>query len=122
MLSKVESVLLFSLMCLCLGSCYKSTENFIQQEIPSPDNKYKAIMFSRESGATTGFNTQVSIIEKNTQLPNKPGNIFIADRINDINVLWENNKELHILLPNNETRIYKNEKLFEDIEIIYQYR
>ena len=78
-------------------------------------------MFSREAGATTGFNTQVSIIDSNKQLPDNPGNIFISDRMDDINMYWTNEKELHIILPDNKTRIYKMEESFEGIVIVYQY-
>ena len=39
----------------------------------------KVVTFQRDCGATTGFSTQVSIIDIDEELPNKSGNIFIAD-------------------------------------------
>jgi hypothetical protein len=37
------------------------------------------VVFQRDCGATTGFSTQVSIIERDETLPNESGNTFIAD-------------------------------------------
>lgn len=120
-LPKANNIILFSLACLYLGSCYKAAENFIQQEISSPGNNYKAIVFSREAGATTGFNTQVSIVEENKELPNKPGNVFIADKIDNVKLFWESEKELHIILPDKDIRIYRKKELLGNIKIVYQY-
>ncbi len=41
--------------------------------------KSNIIVFQRDCWATTGFSTQVSIIEFGKELPNEKGNIFIAD-------------------------------------------
>ncbi len=113
--------ILIVLLSIVFISCSKLADNYIQKEISSPENNYRAIVFSREAGATTGFNTQVSIIDSNKQLPDNPGNIFISDRMDDINMYWTNEKELHIILPDNKTRIYKMEESFEGIVIVYQY-
>ena len=101
-------------------SCSKLADNNIQKEIPSPSGNHTAIVFSRDAGTTTAFNTQVSIIDSDKQLPDSPGNIFISDRMDDINVFWSNERELHIVLPEKETRIYKKEESFEGIVIVYQ--
>ena len=37
--------------------------NEIIEEIKSPDNKYKLVIFQRDCGATTGFSTQISILK-----------------------------------------------------------
>lgn len=113
--------ILIVLLSIVFISCSKLADNCIQKEISSPENNYRAIVFSREAGATTGFNTQVSIIDSNKQLPDNPGNIFISDRMDDINMYWTNEKELHIVLPDNKTRIYKIEESFEGIVIVYHY-
>ncbi len=90
-------------------SCSKLADNNIQKKTPSPSGNHTAIVFSRDAGATTVFNTQVSIIDSDKQLPDSPGNIFISDRMDAINVFWSNERELHIVLPEKETRIYKRE-------------
>jgi hypothetical protein len=48
-------------------------------DLPSPDGTLKAIVFRRDCGATTGFSTQVSIIGASESLPNRGGNLFVAD-------------------------------------------
>ena len=52
----------------------------------SPDNKYKAIVFERACGATTGFNRHVLISsEKEPKL--KKGNVLIING-NEVEVFW----------------------------------
>ncbi|MEZ5494507.1 MAG: DUF5412 family protein [Pseudomonadales bacterium] len=53
--------------------------NQVFKEIYSPGNKYKAVVFQRDCGATTGFSTQVSVINSNEILENEGGNAYIAD-------------------------------------------
>jgi len=45
----------------------------------SPTKRLKAVVFERNCGATTGFSTQISIMSANSDLPNKAGNVFVAD-------------------------------------------
>ena len=49
------------------------------QTIASPDGTLKAVVFSRGCGATTGSSTQVSVLSANASLPNRGGNVFVAD-------------------------------------------
>ena len=53
--------------------------NKVLSETSSPDRIYRAIVFQRDCGATTGFSTQVSILKAEERLPNQSGNLFIAD-------------------------------------------
>jgi hypothetical protein len=53
--------------------------NEVFQEVYSPSNKYKAVVFQRDCGATTGFSTQVSIINAKDVLENEGGNAYIAN-------------------------------------------
>ena len=48
-------------------------------EALSPDQRFKAVAFARDCGASTGFSTQVSIIEARESLSSEAGNVFIAD-------------------------------------------
>ncbi len=54
--------------------------NEIFQEVYSPSHQYKAVLFQRDCGATTGFSTQVSILNENDVLENEGGNTYIADK------------------------------------------
>jgi len=53
--------------------------NEIFEELLSPDSNHKAVVFQRDCGATTGFSTQVSIINAKNELENTGGNIYISD-------------------------------------------
>ena len=53
--------------------------NEVLADVPAPDNRYRAVVFQRDCGATTGFSTQVSVIRGSHRLPNKTGNAFVAD-------------------------------------------
>ncbi len=58
---------------------YSLCSNEITSELASPDNEYLAVVFERSCGATTGFSTQVSMLDNNSSLENEPGNIVIID-------------------------------------------
>lgn len=51
--------------------------NEVYSEVLSPDGEYKAVVFQRDCGATTGFSTQVSIIHSGDNLKNEGGNVYI---------------------------------------------
>lgn len=53
--------------------------NEVLLQVTSPDAKMKAVVFQRDCGATTGFSTQVSIVQNPSELPNESGNAFVAD-------------------------------------------
>lgn len=52
--------------------------NDVLAEVPSPDGVHRAVVFQRDCGATTGFSTQVSVLETTERLKGS-GNVFIAD-------------------------------------------
>jgi len=54
-------------------------ENEVISESVNPNQEIKAVIFQRNCGATTGFSTQVSIIEFRDELKNDSGNVFVAD-------------------------------------------
>jgi hypothetical protein len=66
------AVLLISILMALFGLLSYLTsdlcENEIYSEIVSPDENYKAIIFQRDCGASTGFSTQISIVEAGDNL------------------------------------------------------
>lgn len=72
------------------------------QEVYSPDGRYKAVVFQRDCGATTGFRTHISIIKSSTTIKNQTGNIFQADGYPDwfsIRVIWQDDE--HVIIEHN---------------------
>ncbi len=73
--------------------------NEIYAEYLSPDKAYKAVVFQRDCGATTGFSTQISILEADEVLGNSKGNIYIVDghpKQAAPNVHWHSENKLTI--------------------------
>lgn len=65
--------------------------NEVYSEMLSPDGKHKVVVFQRDCGATTGFSTQISIIDSDDDLKNESGNIYIIDghpRDVSLDVTW----------------------------------
>jgi len=75
---------------LCANEIYSVHE--------SPGNDCKAVIFQRDCGATTGFSTQLSIIDANSDLDNDvAGNVLILDGHPDdiqLKVAWKSKNEL----------------------------
>jgi hypothetical protein len=68
---------------MCLASAVGCNENLcgnqIAQEVASPSGTFRAVVFERDCGATTGFSTQISILPATARLTNETGNIFVAE-------------------------------------------
>ncbi|MFA6163448.1 MAG: hypothetical protein WC685_08470 [Methylobacter sp.] len=58
----------------------------------SPNEKLKLVLFERSCGATTGYSSQISLLESGDDLSNEPGNIYIAAGYPDNYTLtWDSN-------------------------------
>lgn len=76
--------------------------NYVHSEYLSPSQSHKAIIFQRDCGATTGFSTQISIMDINEELKNTTGNIYIIDGHPDKvapDIVWITESELLISRP-----------------------
>jgi hypothetical protein len=92
--------------------------NEVSRSIISPSGKIKAVVFSRNCGATTGFNTQVSIIPVSRVLPDQDGNSLILDGAIELKVEWKSDSELHIRGVGS-SRVFKQGGSMEGISISY---
>jgi hypothetical protein len=63
---------------LALASCADHCSNRVVSKTLSPNGQLEAVLFSRNCGATSGFSSQVSIVEAG-DLPIDGGNVFVAD-------------------------------------------
>jgi len=109
---------LYALNNLFSGMCGNETFN----EVISPDGRFKAVIFQRDCGATTGFSTQISLISPMDKLKNDGGNIFIVDgHPNDrkIDMVWLSPKKL--LISNvSELQPHKKVGKYKDVAIDYE--
>lgn len=93
----VNFLLVFTLFpTALLFGCNNVCENQPLQTIASPSGGLKVIVFSRNCGATTGFNTQVSILPGNETLANEGGNTFVAGTSLPIVIRWTSDSALEI--------------------------
>ena len=102
---------------LALSGCEPCANEIIFESV-SPDGGSKIIVFSRNCGATTGPNTQATILKKNQSLPNDGGNIFILDQ-GEATVEWKTNTEL-VVTADASSRFFKKESAVNGITIVYQ--
>ena len=52
--------------------------NDLLSSAQSPDARWNAVVFTRSCGATTGYGTQVSLLQPGRPLPDHAGNVFIV--------------------------------------------
>ena len=98
--------------------------NKIHKEYLSPDKSLKALVFQRDCGATTGFSTQISILDSDENLENDSGNIFVIKGHPDnvaLTLSWISNNELNIKhnLNGNEYTAKESLGWFSPIKITY---
>jgi hypothetical protein len=115
---RIPSILL---MLLSLVGCIKNDcSNELITEIISPDGAKKIVLFSRNCGATTGFNCQATILDTANELPDKVGTTFIIGHGSAITSWIDNTKVLVILEPS--VRLFKKEFVDHGVCIEYQTR
>ena len=90
---------LLAITCILFSGGCDLCGNEIGYEEYSPDRRLKAVVFERDCGATTGFSTRVSLLRCAEKLPNKGGNVLIADGDLKIRVQWQSNNEMLIVFP-----------------------
>ncbi len=90
----------FTLLSCSSGS--PSCENDVLDDIPSPSGLSSAVVFSRNCGATTGYNIQVSILPKGTT-PNGKGNALVIDHVPVYSPIyrpiWQNDRKVVLSIP-----------------------
>lgn len=115
-----------SLMLILLASAvfYCSEPDLCKNEIiaeyPSPDAAHKVVVFSRDCGATTGYSTHASILEKGQPLTNQGGNAFITEVAgkSSISASWRSNASV-VLLYHRTDRVFRMESEVHGVRVTY---
>lgn len=101
-------ILLLAALAICgLGLLSWSVSTFLCgnelfQEVYSPNGQYKAIVFERNCGATTGWRTYVSVVKSDARVEAQRDGVFEADGYPDwfsIKLKWEDDR--HIIIEHN---------------------
>jgi hypothetical protein len=116
-----------TLISIALAHCDSLCSNRVLKEAPSPNKHYRAVVFERGCGATTGFNTQVSLLTSSQGLRGS-GNIFIVDfaksmsKPSDVQIGWAENRKLWIRYVGHEVRIFRQEHKLGEVAVAYDVR
>jgi 2-keto-4-pentenoate hydratase/2-oxohepta-3-ene-1,7-dioic acid hydratase in catechol pathway len=115
MLWKFSALVLLFGLAGCFGDI---CVNEVREELVSPDGKKKIVVFTRNCGATTGFNTQASVLEKTEKLPEEGGTAFIVDK-GAAKVSWKKDGSILVILDGS-ARVLKKEPSVRGISIEYR--
>lgn len=112
-----------------LAGCDDPCANDVEAEVPAPGGKMKAIVFTRNCGATTDFVTSVSVLDAEESLPNSAANVFSADTNHgaaihgaghgpSVRVKWLAPSVLQVTTEAG-ARVYSDETHIGDVEVRY---
>jgi hypothetical protein len=123
----MRASLLAALM-ICSG-CSDACQNTVASRSLSPDGKHVAVLFQRDCGATTGFSTQISVLDDSGN-PSGFGNTFIADddhgaaHVGSWDGPWAETRWLSadrlLIRYAAKSRLFKQSERASDVSIIYQ--
>ncbi len=100
-----------------LTGCDAACRNEVVASVRSPSGKASAAVFNRNCGATTGFNTQISVWQQ-LMVPNEGGNVFIADGTLPVTVRWLSETEL-LISGVQGAKTFKQELKLSSVNISY---
>jgi len=120
---------------LVAGLAFMKSATFVVADIPSPDEKWDAMLMVRNGGAMTDYSTQVSIVPGASRLARgfailRAGNVFIADGdhgavvvdqngLMHVKIAWTSGTELVIAYPP-KARVFKRQTQFQSLTIRYE--
>jgi len=121
---KALSIFILIVIISAIGVFYYFDSNMCENteiiRTPSPDKKLYAVLFERSCGATTGFSTQISLINSNKSIENNEvGNIYIANGYPDnYSFNWLSPYVLNI--RGTKTNALKKVSLYNSVTITYE--
>lgn len=102
-----------------LYGCDAGCGNDVTSTFESPGGGHIAVIFSRNCGATTGFNTQLSVLARADASSSEAGNTLIADGKLPLKVRWASESEL-VVTGYQGARLFKQEKLANGVTVTYE--
>jgi len=102
-----------------VGGCDVGCENKVMASAGSPDGSKNVLVFSRGCGATTGFNTQVSVAPKGVPIPAGAGNTLILEGTVPLTIVWLSESAISIA-GLGSSHVYKQEASVAGVSITYE--
>jgi hypothetical protein len=111
-----------------LAGC-ETCVNHVVSEAHSPGGQWKVITFERDCGTTTGFSTQISVLDSVGALGGGDGNVFIADDNHGavklsadhtipLRVLWKTDTQFAIQYPEG-ARIFRQQRTYGPVSVSF---
>ena len=104
---------------MLLAGCDHGCANAEASTIATPDGRLRAVVFSRDCGATTGFSTHVSVVPGRERLPNDGGNVLVLDGQVKLEVSWLADNKLRIKGVNS-ARVFRQQASVLGVEVSYE--
>ncbi len=125
----VRAFALLALASGTLGAADTRCANEIVNVAPSPNDRFKAVVFVRACSDPARFSTQVSVVKSKRPLSNVAGNVFMCDgsyglshsssRRFRVSAAWNANDRLVVRYPS-EVEVLAAKPRFKGIRISYE--
>lgn len=116
-MKQILQILVVIAMLVAVTGCDFGCDDEVVSSTSSPSRAISAVVFNRNCGATTGFNTQVSLLRAGTA-PSGPGNTLILDGSVPLKFLWISESNLKIT-GLGSAKIFKQEQTVADVSVAY---
>lgn len=114
----LRAIAALSVAAVVLGGCGDTCSNDLISSVPSPSGHVRAVVFSRECGATVGSNIQVSLVD-GTEQPEGSGNVAVFKDNVALRLRWQSETEL-IVAGAAATEPFKREVVVGAVRIRYE--
>lgn len=101
------------------SSLLPSCEILQHTRLPSPDNVFDLVIFSRDCGATTGFNTQAALIPHGDTLPEDAASFLSIGTTADLAPRWDGPTAIELTIPP-DAQIYRQDETVAGIALRYR--
>ena len=116
--ARYRSIVAALLAALALSACGELCKNELVQTLRSPDGRFDAIVFTRSCAASTGYNTQLSVVRAGDGLTDAEGNALVVRGDPRIVVRWETRRRLRVTGLGDAATKLKLARV-GDVEVVY---
>ena len=118
--ARLDSWLILGVLNTLLMGCDTSCENIVNERVISTDKSFQAVLFSRNCGATTGFNSQVSVLPVTDSDVRDSGNVLVLNEPSPLRMRWRSERELVITGAGNSAAVMKKNAAVAGVSVIYE--
>ncbi|MBP1475333.1 hypothetical protein J7I44_13555 [Frateuria sp. MAH-13] len=104
-------------MLAAITGCDIGCDDEVVSTVPSPSHAASAVVFNRNCGATTGLNTQVSLVRAGAA-PSGGGNALILDGTVPLKLRWVSESRL-LITGLGSAKIFKQEQSVAGVSVAY---